>query len=333
MKSSDDSHLLLRVCQLYYEQDLTQQEVADRLHISRWQVGRLLAEAKRTGMVQIRIVHPKARRRDLERELLSFGYLLDAVVVPGYDDESRCRWAVAGLAAEYLADLRPSPKILAISWGNTMSDLAEQIPPSWADGVRVVQANGGLTNPGTRDPNSILSSLARQARGTSTHLTAPAIVNSSSLAQAIREEPAIKNVMEMARNADVMVYSLGALSQESVLVKSGCITPHDLQSLIEAGAVGDAVARFLDQNGNPVLKDFEQRTIGLTLDELKACSVSIAVTSGARKHRIAKAAVITGLCTVLITDSGTAEYLIRSLPAKLCDCGPEHSCGLGTDDS
>ncbi len=51
----DRDHLLLRVCQLHYEQQLTQQEVGDRLHLTRWQVGRLLKAAQAKGIVRIEI--------------------------------------------------------------------------------------------------------------------------------------------------------------------------------------------------------------------------------------------------------------------------------------
>ena len=71
----DRDHLLLRVCQLHYEQQLTQQEVGDRLHLTRWQVGRLLKEAQARGIVRIEIDHPHARSHDLEAKLVSISGL------------------------------------------------------------------------------------------------------------------------------------------------------------------------------------------------------------------------------------------------------------------
>ena len=49
--------VLVQVAQLYYERNLTQEAIAKRLGISRWQVGRLLAEARREGSVRIEVIH------------------------------------------------------------------------------------------------------------------------------------------------------------------------------------------------------------------------------------------------------------------------------------
>ena len=309
----DRDHLLLRVCQLHYEQQLTQQEVGDRLHLTRWQVGRLLKEAQARGIVRIEIDHPHARSHDLEAKLVSISGLSEAIVVPAEADEVATRRAVARAAAEYLADLPTKPSTLAVSWGRTMSDLANAIPPSWADAVTVVQANGGFTRPGPGDPAAIISSLARQSRGSAVFLPAPAIVDSPKLAAALRREPSIAEVLQLARSADVLLFSLGAISHESVLVKSGNVKPADEHLLRQRGAVGDAVGRFVDSTGNTASPELEERSIGLDLADVLSARRAVAVASGEAKHAVAEACVRRGLCRVLVTDEHTAAHLIRHL--------------------
>lgn len=48
--------LLYTAARLYYEEDATQAEIADQLGTSRATVSRLLAEAKRQGIVRIEVV-------------------------------------------------------------------------------------------------------------------------------------------------------------------------------------------------------------------------------------------------------------------------------------
>ncbi|MGA4506739.1 sugar-binding transcriptional regulator [Propionibacteriaceae bacterium G1746] len=314
--AGDRDHLLLRVCQLHYEQHLTQQEVGERLHLTRWQVGRMLKEALAAGIVRIEIVHPQARSHDLETELVTLSTLTEAVVVPTQDDPAATQLAVARAAAEYLADLPTPPRTLAISWGRMMSALASAIPPSWADGVTVVQANGGLSRPGPGDPGSILTAVARQGRGQALFLQAPAIVDSPTLAAALRREPSIAEVLGVARSADVLVFPLGAVSHDSVLVKSGCVLPRDEVLLAERGAVGDIVGRFLDASGALVSPELEARAIGLTLDDVRAAKLSVAVVAGEQKHAVAEACVRAGLCNVLVTDAGTAQVLKHRLAGQ-----------------
>src|SRR5699024_8843816 len=202
-------HLLLRAATLYYEQELTQQEVASRLHLTRWQVGRLLAEARRSGVVRIEIHHPRARARSLEAELVRRAGLLEAVVVPSAGDEVHTRSVVAAAAGELLADLRPTPGTLAVSWGRTMTEVARQVPPSWAEQTVVVQANGGLSQHGADGPGGVVAELARQARGTAVFLQAPAVVGSRSLATTLMADSAVRRVLDRARAADVLMFSLG----------------------------------------------------------------------------------------------------------------------------
>ena len=63
----DRTDLLLEVAQRYWEQGRTQEDIGRELHLTRWKVGRLLEEARAEGIVQISVVHPRARRRDHPR--------------------------------------------------------------------------------------------------------------------------------------------------------------------------------------------------------------------------------------------------------------------------
>ena len=283
------------------------------MHLTRWQVGRLLREALARGIVRIEIVHPGARSHRLETTLVRLGGLQEAVVVPTDADPPAARRAVAQAAAEYLADLPTPPRVLAVSWGRTMRDLANAIPPSWAQAVTVVQANGGLSRPGPGDPAAIITTLARQSRGSTVFLPAPAIVDSPKLAQALLREPSIAEVTNLARSADVLLFSLGAISHESVLVKSGCLLPRDVEMLQQRGAVGDAVGRFIDANGEAISPELEDRSIGLSLRDVLDAKLAIAVASGEEKYAVAEACVRRGLCDVLVTDEATAIHLGRRL--------------------
>ncbi|MGI6619281.1 MAG: helix-turn-helix domain-containing protein [Bacillota bacterium] len=57
-KEDHDIDLLLHVCEMYYEQGLTQQEIADIIGVSRVSISRMLSTAKEKGIVRISIVDP-----------------------------------------------------------------------------------------------------------------------------------------------------------------------------------------------------------------------------------------------------------------------------------
>lgn len=315
MKKGTDEHndAMLRIAELYYEQQLTQDQIARRMVLTRWKVGRLLEDAKEAGIVRIQIVHPRARRHEAEQSLVAKFGLTDAVVVPSNGDAPNQRQTVAKAAARFLCDLKPRPKVLGVSWGYTLHDVAASMPSRWTRGVEVVQINGAVSR--SRQPSSgagAASEIARQGGGTVSQLAAPAIVAKASTRQVLEGDPAIADVLTAGRNADVLLFSLGALSTDSVLVEAGYLAPGDVDRLREQGATGDLLGRFFDSSGNEVDPDLRGRTVALTLDDVRKAPCSIAVASGVAKAEVARAAAANGLCTVLVTDSEVAALLMES---------------------
>ncbi|RKN37615.1 sugar-binding transcriptional regulator [Streptomyces hoynatensis] len=313
MTGAPDLDLLYRVAVLYYEHNRTQEQIGEELHFTRWKVGRLLSEAREAGIVRIEVLHPKTRMRDLEERLtLTFG-LRDAVVVASSaaEDDEALRARVAEAGADYLARLRPSPRLLGVSWGRTLDRLAHSLVPGWANGVHVVQINGGLSR--SLRPSSaqdMASRIAHQGRGTVTVLPTPAIVEQEATRRLLEGDPAVAEVLAQAAAADTALFSPGGVDQDSVLVGSGYLGADDLARLTEAGAVGDVAGRFIDAAGRVVDPELDARTLGVPLDVLRARPVSVAVVSGVAKHAVCAAVVTSGLCNTLVTDDYTASHLL-----------------------
>ena len=96
--------LLVTVASLYYELNQNQQQIADRLEISRSSVSRLIKEALDLGIVEIRIHKPANRDFHLEQALIDRFGLQDAYVLvtaPEMRDEEAL-YGVGRLAAIYL---------------------------------------------------------------------------------------------------------------------------------------------------------------------------------------------------------------------------------------
>lgn len=312
---SDDNELLMvRAAELYYDDNKTQDEIGALLGITRWKVGRLLTQARQSGIVRIDIVHPRARRLGLERDLREKFGLADAVVIPSGDGED-LNANVARAAADYLTALRPVPRTLGISWGRTLSELADRLPHGWSHGVTVVQINGGVSvnrQAGTAADTAM--TIARKASGQAVILPSPAILEQLETKRAIEADRTVAGVIGLARTATAYLYSGGVANGNSVLVDSGYLTPDEIAELERNGAVGDVVGRFIDASGNIVDPELNERTVGLGLDQLREAQTAIFVVAGEAKHPVARAVVSTGLCTVIVTDEGTAQSLLVAQP-------------------
>src|SRR5690606_3425196 len=112
-------YLMVQVVRMSYQQDKTLTEAAAATGLNRWQVSRLVQEAKDLGVVRIEIVPRTMRRPDLEADLARTFGLRDAVVVPGLIEDTGDMEGVQQAAGQYLAAIKPRPKIIGVSWGRT----------------------------------------------------------------------------------------------------------------------------------------------------------------------------------------------------------------------
>jgi deoxyribonucleoside regulator len=304
-----DELLSIRAAELYYEENKTQDEIGTVLRLTRWKVGRLLAQAKASGFIRIEIVHPRARRLSVERRLRDATGLTDAIVVSSVgvasDEELQSRTAQA--AADYLTGLRPVPRTLGISWGRTLHEVSLHFKQDWAHGVNVVQINGGVSlnrRAGTAAATAV--TIAGKASGAATLLPSPAILERLETKRAIEADRSVAAVLAMGAAASGYLFSAGQADQNSALVDSGYLTASQVAELVRKGAVGDIVGRYIDSNGNIVDPELDERTVGIQLEQLRQAKTAIAVIAGSSKHAIARAVVGSGLCTVLVTDEDTA---------------------------
>ncbi len=311
-----ETRLMLRAAQLYYRLNLTQDQVGERLGVSRFKVGRLLDRALRESAVRIEIVHPAARLVELEDALANRFGLSGAVVVDvpatgsSPDDEILARERVAEAGAAHLASLRPAGAI-GVSWGRTMLELAAHLRPGWTVATEIVQLNGATSRSAypTR-AHEIVERFGATSGAALRLMPAPAIVGSPELRDALEDDPSVGETLTAAREAGTAVFSMGLMGPESVHVASGYLGDADLAALAEAGAVGDVLGRFLSRDGRIALPSLDRRTIGLPLEDLREKAMTVGLAAGAGRGPIALAALRAGCITVLVADEGTAAWVL-----------------------
>ena len=311
-----ETRLMLRAAQLYYRLHLTQDQVGERLGVSRFKVGRLLDRALRESAVRIEIVHPDVRLVELEDGLVSRFGLRSAVVVDvpptasAADQELLARERVAGAAAAHLTALRPTGSI-GVSWGRTMLEVAAHLRPGWTVASEIVQLNGAMSRSArpTR-AQEVVERFALTSGAAIQLMPAPAIVGSHELREALERDASVGETLAAARSAQTAVFSMGVLGAESVHVASGFIGDPDLAALADAGAVGDVLGRFLSLDGHIALPSLDRRTIGLPLEDLRRQGADRRRRRRAGPRPIALAALRSGCVNVMVTDEETATWVI-----------------------
>ena len=303
--------MLARVARLYYEHNLTHQEIAELLGVSRVKVTRMLAEARRKGIVEIKVIGDSHTFQDLESRLMDRYGLKDAWVVPSSSDPDRLYASLGSGGAHALRTLIGSGMTVAvnqsISVASIVTALGADEPQVDARFVPLVGSRGGT---GITNAHETSEGLARAFGGHAHHLPAPVIASTAEAARIMTAEPGIAETIELAVRADISIVGIGVPAEDSYLVRERLVTKRGLAAVLEAGAVGDISARCFDAVGRSVPVPYDDRIIGLTMDQHRAIPTRIAIAGGEAKRPAIRAAGIGALYNVLVTDVETGNWLV-----------------------
>ncbi len=318
MLPNDRERLLVKVSRYYFEQELTQSEISKRLRLSRQKVQRLLKQAKDQGVVQVTIRPVIGAFPELEKELENRFGLREAVVIEttNFEDQYVVAREVGVGAAEYLKRVVQPHDAIVISWGGSLLGMVNALfgvsQGNELDGIKVIQGLGGLGDPNKEVHAADLTRrLAQVFGGEAVLLPTPAVAGTRESRDTYIEDPFIKHILEQAQSANLAVMGIGAPRLDSILMREGrIVTTKDLEELRQSGAVGDINLRFFNESGKMVESSFDQRVIGLTIDEIKRIELVVGVAGGQAKVPAIRGALAGKLVDVLVTDQITAQRVL-----------------------
>ncbi|MGE5123271.1 MAG: sugar-binding transcriptional regulator [Acidobacteriaceae bacterium] len=311
-EEADKSEVVVRAAWLYFMENMTQEEIARCLGISRIKVVRLIKEAREKGIVEIKVQSPITENLRLEGEIRSL-YQLTAVVVTLPEDEGEpLNKVLAWTAAQILEQrLRPGIKI-GVGLGRTTSYLPDFFTPRKHIDSTFISLAGGLNSRENIDSsNETLLKLSKISGGTAKYIYAPFLVSSANIRAAIMQDKAVESVVEQAKTADLAIFSVGTPDNFALLHQYNLITAEEMAEIRSMGARGDVIGRFFDRSGEEIMTSYRDRVIGLTIDELRAIPDRVLVAGGPKKHEGILAALVGKIANILVTDIGTAEWLIK----------------------
>lgn len=317
--AKSDERFLMRVVDMYYQQEMLQDEIAKKLNVSRTTVSRALSKAKKEGYIKIIIDFPAENMIELEKEMEKKFHLKEVIAVK-VDDINNRDILVAREAAYYIARMIKNDMTIGIAWGYTMKKIIDAFDmykvgsQIKVKNIEVVPLLGTMT-PEIADNSdlrlsyaSLLSSkLAEMVNGISYHFAAPMYVKDIDTKKMLLEEPQIKNVMQKAKNCHAGIFGIGALVQNSSIA---ILEKDMILKLSERNGVGEILGRVFDEYGNTVESEWNDRMIGLTLEQAKNIPIRVGVAFGEEKVKAIKTAISTNIINVLITDSVTAECIL-----------------------
>ena len=303
--------LRVRAAWLYYVEDMTQEQIARYMNISRAKVIRLLAAARETGIVRIRIDGRASAQVALERQLVATFGLGEAIVVPAPADEGEVATVVGHAAGTYLSDQVRDGMSLGVGWGATLHMSLKALGGQPAQRLSVVSLLGGMTHSRAVNPSAVARRMADAFGADCYQLTAPVVVADASVRAGLWSEPGLRELLERARRVDLALVSVGDVSEEATLFREGLLPRSTLASLQAAGAVGDVLCHFIDAEGNVVDHPVNRRVVAIDLEDLRRVPKIVVAAGGRRKVAAIRAALKATGAGVLITEESAAKGLLR----------------------
>jgi DNA-binding transcriptional regulator LsrR (DeoR family) len=312
MDKSEKIQLITKIARFYYIENLIQQEIANKLNISRTKVSRYLAKARKLDIVDIKINSPKEDFSELEYEIEKKYIIKECIIVPSSDNDREIfremGIALGGLLERILND----GDYIGIGWGSTLKYVVDYINLDKKINVKVVPMIGGLGKVGKGfHTNSVARALADKLGGIGYIINSPAVLDSEESKRVIENDSNSREILEMSKFFKVAIVGMSDIGIESTLIKSGNFTLEDFNYLKNLGVVGDLNLIFINSNGEPVENEINKRILMLNLDRIKKVGNVIGIGFGNRKLSTILGALRGKIINILISDKNTILNILK----------------------
>ncbi|MGC6767923.1 sugar-binding transcriptional regulator [Enterococcus sp. LJL128] len=310
----DEEKLLMRIAEMYYQEDKNQSQIAKELNIHRTTISRLLKKSREEGIVQITINYDKSTSYSLEQELTQQFGLNKAVVVPVAADLTRQQKEhILGKAAGecFLSYLKNQLKI-GFSWGHSLAAMAEEMPSRAFENILCVPMIGGPSGKLASEyhVNTIAYAVSKKITGDALMIDSPAITETSELRDGLMNGSFNQELLQLWQELDIAVFGIGSPILSENDVWKGFYGEEVLKELETKGIAGDIVSRFFDKEGRQVRSNLDGRIIGISMEQLQNVPERIGIAESLEKAAGIRAALKGHLLTTLITTEETARKIV-----------------------
>ena len=303
-----DIEQLFQIAQMYYEQNLTQEEISKKLYISRSNISRMLKQARDVGIVEIMVHYPFERKRRLEVEFKKRFDLDDIVIV----DLSNCSGFelysfTTRQAASYLNMQLNNESVLAVTCGNSILGVVHELhPKNYLPYMQVVPLLGSIETPNIiLDGYYLVNQITETYKARARFIMAPFRVDDESMCSNIMKRPAVIETLTLAENATIMLTGIGSKRQGGYLAKE------ESNDFFNHGAVGYIAGYYFDRGGNIIDKPEYYNKMICAGRKMFDIPSRIAVVADPVKSEATLAALRGNLINRLCTNSVVANEILE----------------------
>lgn len=296
-----------------YVEGLTQENVAEKLGATRLRVNKALSEAHRQGLVRITFNTPFAACTEFEAGLCARFGLTQAFVVPAPEDKSQVQAVVGAALGNLLSTTLTNPdlRLFGMSWGGTLDIAVRHVAALHRPDLEVISVMGGLTRGSDLNPYEITTRLADHLGASHSYFTAPLCAPNQESRDTIMGLDMFRDVLDKMRSVQGVALAAGDMTGTSLIARHALPADIRVDDLRALGGIGDILGFVVDDQGQPIDHPWNQRLVGIGLDDLARIPNVIMAAGGVQKLPVIRAAMRRGFVDTLVTDSQTALALIQ----------------------
>ncbi|BBQ85981.1 TPA: sugar-binding transcriptional regulator [Kluyvera ascorbata] len=307
MENSDDIRLIVKIAQLYYEQEMTQAQIAQSLGIYRTTISRLLKRGRELGVVTIAINYDYNDSLWLEEQLKQIFGLKEAAVAPQEAE-------LGAYGAPLVERLLSANAIIGFGWGRAVSMLVESLPTASQPRQHVcVPIVGGPSGklPSRYHVNTLTYAAAERLKAESYLADFPALLDNPTIRNGIMQSQHYQTLAGYWQKLDVALVGIGSPAIRHGANWQAFYGNAQSDELIARGVAGDICSRFFDSDGATVLTDMHEKTLSIPLSTLRQARDIVGIAAGEEKYDAILGALRGKHINTLVTDRATADYLVR----------------------
>ena len=300
---------LINVAKLYYYGNLSQEQIAKTIGVSRPKVSRMLSMARELNIVEFHISDSAVLNEHIQQALQAHLKLSNVVIVPSGATLAHTQQSAGAAAGAYLNSILRDGMYIGVSWGTTVDSVVRQFTPSRPiNDVTVVQMLGGIrTQSFNIDSRDVALTLAKRLNSGYSLLQAPFLVSGGQVRDVLLSEPEFAAHFRLFKKLDVAIVGIGSgVPERSVPYKAGYISLEQSRALVEQGFATDICGSRIYRDGSIQKNILTDRIIGISLEQLKSVPDVVGVAVGEDKALSIIAAARGGFIKTLITDEVAA---------------------------
>jgi len=297
---------------LYYIAGNTQDEIARKLGVSRQTAQRLVSLSISEKLIKVRLDHPIANCLQLSERLKERYDIEFCEVVPSDPESDSIALGVAQAAAAELERyiISQHPVIVAMGTGRMLRAMVDQLTPMDCPQHKIVSLVGNIASDGSASLYDVVSRVADAVKAPHYPMPLPVIATTVQDKALLLGQKPVRNVIELARQADVTFVGVGTVGDDAALVRDGFVKPEEMRALVKAGAAGEIIGWAYDANGKLIEGLTNDRVVSAPLDQPATRRV-IGVAMAPPRLQAVKGALIGKLINGLITNEKMAELLLK----------------------